>query len=84
MDVQLSNAVVKTGSQFALLESVVRLGKTMGVQLVAQGVQSNEQIRALNRLGFELAQGPVYSNLVRADAALDMALELVRTTPPAL
>ena len=37
MDSQLSIAAVKTGSQLALLESVIRLGKTIGVQSLAQG-----------------------------------------------
>ena len=82
MDAQLSNAAVKTGSQFALLESVVRLGKAMGVQLMAQGVESNEQIRALSRMGCELAQGAVYSKAVGAEIALDLAMQRVRAMPP--
>ncbi len=60
MDAQLSIAAVKTGSQLALLESVIRLGKTIGVQSLAQGVETQEQLNALRRLGCELGQGPLF------------------------
>src|SRR5204863_2969527 len=78
MDAQLSIAAVKAGSQLALLESVIRLGKTIGVQSLAQGVETEEQLNALRRLGCELGQGPLFSQTIDAARALEMAMERQR------
>jgi diguanylate cyclase (GGDEF)-like protein/PAS domain S-box-containing protein len=83
MDGHLSGAAIMTGGQFALLESVIRLGKTMGVQLLATGVESQEQLNALGRLGCELGQGPLLSEIVDAGRALEMAVEHQRVSPGA-
>ena len=82
LDPQLSSAAVKTGSQFALLESVIRIGQAAGVQLVAQGVESQEQLNALRRMGCELGQGPLFSDAIDSVEALATAGEGHRTIPP--
>ncbi len=82
MDSQLSIAVVKRGSQLALLESVIRLGKTIGVQSLAQGVETQEQLDGLRRLGCELGQGPLFSMAMDAAGALGIAMERQRALPP--
>jgi EAL domain-containing protein (putative c-di-GMP-specific phosphodiesterase class I) len=84
LDSQLSIAAVKTGSQLALLESVIRLGKTIGVQSLAQGVETQEQLDSLRRLGCELGQGPLFSPAVDAAGALEIAVERQRALPPSL
>ena len=83
MDAQLSIAATKTGTQVALVESVIRLGKAMGVQVAAQGIESQEQLNALRRLGCELGQGPLFSEAVDAAGALEIAAGSQRTVPPA-
>lgn len=82
MDSQLSIAAVKTGSQLALLESVIHLGKIVGVQALAQGVETQEQLNALLRLGCELGQGPLFSPVIDAAGALEIAVERQRALPP--
>jgi diguanylate cyclase (GGDEF)-like protein/PAS domain S-box-containing protein len=84
MDAQLSIAAVKTGSQLALLESVIRLGKTIGVQSLAQGVETQEQLNALRRMGCELGQGPLFSQAIDAARALELAVERQRALPPSI
>ena len=38
-------------------ESLIQLGRTLGVQVVAQGIETPEQLDALCRMGCELGQG---------------------------
>lgn len=82
MDAHLSSAAVLQGSQLALLESIIRLGKAVGVQLLAQGIETREQLNALRRLGCELGQGSLYSPAMDAAGALEIALERQRAVPP--
>lgn len=82
LDPQLTLAALKTGSQLALLESVIRMGQSVGVQLVAQGVETQEQLNALRRMGCELGQGPLFSEAIDGAEALATAAEGQRTIPP--
>ena len=82
MDAHLSSSAVLEGSQLALLESIIRLGKAVGVPLLAQGIESQDQLTALRRLGCELGQGPLYSPAIDAAGALELAAERQRAIPP--
>jgi EAL domain-containing protein (putative c-di-GMP-specific phosphodiesterase class I) len=44
-----------------VLESLINLGKALGMQVVAQGIETPEQLEALNRMGCELGQGHLFS-----------------------
>jgi len=70
---RLTAAAVSAGRQTAVLESLVRLGNTLGLQIVAQGIQTQEQLAALARMGCALGQGPLFSAALDADDALDLA-----------
>jgi diguanylate cyclase (GGDEF)-like protein/PAS domain S-box-containing protein len=82
MDAQLSMAVMKAGSQLALAESLIRLGKAVEVQVVAQGIETQDHLVALRRLGCQLGQGPLFSESVDAAGALEIAGENQRPAPP--
>ncbi len=58
---RLTAAAVSAGRQTAVLESLIRLGNTLGVQIVAQGIETQEQLAALARMGCALGQGPLFS-----------------------
>ena len=64
------------------MESVIRLGKAMELQVAAQGMETQEHLNALRRLGCELGQGPLFSEAVDAAGALEIAAENQRDTPP--
>jgi Amt family ammonium transporter len=70
---RLTAAAVSTGRQMAVLESLIRLGNTLGVEIVAQGIQTQEQLAALIRMGCGLGQGPLFSVPVDPDRALALA-----------
>ncbi len=70
---RLTAAAVSTGRQMAVLESLIRLGNTLGIQIVAQGIQTQEQLAALTRMGCALGQGPLFSAALDPDGAMELA-----------
>ena len=73
LDAKLTAAATSAGRQQAVLESLLRLGLTMGLAVVAKGIETPEQLRALARMGCELGQGPLFSPALEAAQALKMA-----------
>jgi EAL domain-containing protein (putative c-di-GMP-specific phosphodiesterase class I) len=73
LDFKLTAAATSTGRQQAMLESLLRLGRTLGVLVVAQGIETPEQLRALSRMGCELGQGPLLSPALETAQALKLA-----------
>jgi EAL domain-containing protein (putative c-di-GMP-specific phosphodiesterase class I) len=56
---RLAPSAVAGGRRAAILESVIRLGLNLGIQVVAQGIESFPQLDAFLRMGCELGQGPL-------------------------
>ena len=82
LDFKLTAAATSTGRQQAMLESLLRLGRTLGVLVVAQGIETPEQLRALGRMGCELGQGPLLSPALDTGEALKLAEMGYLTTAP--
>lgn len=70
---RLTAAALSSGRQLAVLEALIHLGNTLGLQIVAQGIESQEQLAALTRMGCALGQGPLLSPPLDADRALALA-----------
>jgi diguanylate cyclase (GGDEF)-like protein/PAS domain S-box-containing protein len=73
LDPRLTLAATSTGHQVAVLESLIHLGNELGMRVVAQGVETPEQLGALIRMGCELAQGPLISPALEPVAAQRLA-----------
>jgi diguanylate cyclase (GGDEF)-like protein/PAS domain S-box-containing protein len=73
LDAKLTAGATSTGRFQTVLESLLRLGHSLGVQVVAQGIETNEQLRALMRLGCDLGQGKLLSPNLDAEHALRLA-----------
>lgn len=56
----------------AIVEYVVRLGRSLGIVLTAEGVETREQLRFLRAFGAQQAQGFLFSGPVSIDAAQGM------------
>jgi diguanylate cyclase (GGDEF)-like protein/PAS domain S-box-containing protein len=56
----------------AITESVVGLARRLGLETVAEGVESPDQLAELRRLGCDLAQGHLWSRTVPADRLGDL------------
>ncbi len=70
---RLIAAAVSPGRQQALLESLIRLGYTLGVEVVAQGIEAPEQLMRLVRMGCAFGQGPLLSPALDPARALELA-----------
>jgi Amt family ammonium transporter len=73
LDPKLTAAATQTGRQVAVLESLIQLGLKLGVQVVAQGIETVQQANALLRMGCELGQGPLLSPPLEPAAAQKLA-----------
>jgi EAL domain-containing protein (putative c-di-GMP-specific phosphodiesterase class I) len=57
----------------AIVGSVIALGRTLGLSVVAEGVETEEQFQHLKRMGCSLAQGYYIGRPVPPDAVADSA-----------
>lgn len=61
----------ETGKSAAIAENIVILGKKLGLQTVAEGVETDEQAAYLNELGCDDAQGYLYAKPMPFDALVE-------------
>jgi diguanylate cyclase (GGDEF)-like protein/PAS domain S-box-containing protein len=70
---KLIAAATSKGRQAAVLESLIHLGHALGMQVIAQGIETQEQLEALNRMGCELGQGHLFSYALEPARATTLA-----------
>ena len=70
---RLTAASTTTGRQQAVLESLIHLAHTLGMQVIAQGIENPEQLDALKHMGCELGQGRLLSQALDPARALQLA-----------
>jgi len=59
--------------QAAVLEAMIRLGHTLGMQVIAQGIETPEQLDAMCRMGCLLGQGHLFSFALEPARATQLA-----------
>jgi diguanylate cyclase (GGDEF)-like protein len=57
IDRQLVMPIVKSPKQRHLVQSIVEIGKSLGIEVVAEGVETMEHARILKKLGCDMLQG---------------------------
>ena len=70
---RLAGATHSSSRQLAVLESVIRLGNSLGIEIVAKGIESEEQLTALAQMGCTLGQGPLLAAPMEPEYALALA-----------
>ena len=58
---KLTAMATAAGREAAVLESIIHLGKALGMQVVAQGIETQEQLDAVLAMDCELGQGHLFS-----------------------
>jgi len=63
------------GEDLAMATAIIKMAHGLGIDLVAEGVESERQVACLDRLGCRVAQGYHFSRPVAADAVPRLARE---------
>jgi diguanylate cyclase (GGDEF)-like protein len=58
----------RSSEAHALAHTLIQLGKALGLQTLAEGVERHDQVRELRREGCDLAQGFLFARPLTADA----------------
>jgi EAL domain-containing protein (putative c-di-GMP-specific phosphodiesterase class I) len=61
------NLMTESGDR-AIVRSIIGLGRSLGLQVVAEGVETAEQMQMLREFGCDLLQGFLYARPLDADA----------------
>lgn len=56
-------------SSEAIVEAIVRMGHSLGMQVIAEGVETNEQLELVKDKGCDIVQGFLFSRALPADEA---------------
>lgn len=72
MDLALTASAMATGRQRALVESLIHVGKSVGAQVLAQGIETAEQLNVFRGLGCELVQGYFLSHALEPARATEV------------
>jgi Amt family ammonium transporter len=70
LDPKLTLAAVASGRPKALIEALIRLCRNLGIMVVAQGIETPEQLQALIRMGCDRGQGKLLGPPLDAMQAL--------------
>jgi EAL domain-containing protein (putative c-di-GMP-specific phosphodiesterase class I) len=70
---RLTAAAASDDPSRAVAQSIIGLGHSLGVQVVAQGIETNEQLEALSRMGCEFGQGHLLSYALEPARATQLA-----------
>lgn len=72
---QLTAAVSSSAAQRQLIRSIVEIGRTQGIGIVAEGVETMEQADILADLGCQILQGYALGRPIDAEALAHLMLE---------
>jgi EAL domain-containing protein (putative c-di-GMP-specific phosphodiesterase class I) len=69
------NLMTESGDR-AIVRSIIALGRSLGLQVVAEGVETAEQMQMLREFGCDLLQGFLYARPLEVDAVPGFLIEL--------
>jgi diguanylate cyclase (GGDEF)-like protein/PAS domain S-box-containing protein len=69
IDMSFVRDMMKNSGNAAIVKAVIALGKSMGLEVIAEGVEEAEQARYLRELGCDAMQGYLFSKPLAADEA---------------
>jgi EAL domain-containing protein (putative c-di-GMP-specific phosphodiesterase class I) len=72
IDRSFIDGIVGSNEDEAIVTAVLSMGRALGVHVVAEGVETEEQAARLRTLGCKLAQGYLFSRPISGDAAREL------------
>ena len=83
IDKSFVDGIGGTTSGSSLVGTIIELGRTMELEVVAEGIERPEQVEQLNRLGCRFGQGFHYAGALEPDAAFEILRQSSAVQPPA-
>lgn len=71
IDRQLVMPIVKSGRQRHLVSSIIDIGKSLGIEVIGEGVETREHARILAKLGCNALQGYALARPMSGEALMD-------------
>ena len=66
IDRQLVTPIVRSAGQRQLVGSIIEIGKSLGIEVLAEGVETMEHARVLQQLGCHALQGYAFAKAMSA------------------
>ena len=76
IDRQLVAPILSSHNEQALVRSIIEIGRSLGIEIVAEGVETMEHAEMLNRLGCDLLQGFAFARPLSREAFLAFGTEM--------
>ncbi|HTJ01330.1 MAG TPA: GGDEF domain-containing protein [Methylovirgula sp.] len=76
VDKSFIHCLAPDGPSSAIVEGMIGIARKLGIKIVAEGVETEDQAQLLRQFGCALAQGYLYSPAVSRDEATNMLLRL--------
>jgi EAL domain-containing protein (putative c-di-GMP-specific phosphodiesterase class I) len=70
LDTKLTQAAMMPGRQQTMVEALIKMAHTLGIQVCAQGIETPEQLQTLIRLGCDMGQGLLLGQPLGAEQAV--------------
>ena len=64
--------IAEDANDLAITETITLLAKQLNLEVIAEGVENNEQLLILRKLGCDLIQGFLFSRPIAADKLSSM------------
>ena len=80
IDQSFVNDVVSDRSQRDIIHTIIDLSRRLDIEVIAEGVETREQLKELRRLGCKLGQGFLLATPMDPDAAETLLKDVVRGT----
>ncbi len=82
IDRSFVSALDRNQENIKIIRTIVELGRSLGLRLIAEGVETVEQLASLEQIGCEFAQGFLWSRPVPAEQATELLRQPIANSPP--
>ena len=76
IDRQLVAPILSSHNEQALVRSIIEIGRSLGIEIVAEGIETMEHAEMLRRLGCDLLQGYAFARPLSREAFLAFGSEM--------
>jgi diguanylate cyclase (GGDEF)-like protein/PAS domain S-box-containing protein len=82
LDQGFVRGIARMPADAAIAAMIIRLARLLGLEVVAEGVEEEQQLALLRRQGCDRAQGYLFARPMPADQILELLLAKARLGPP--